>query len=530
MFKEDVELQKIIEAAWLAGSTLEEIHTRYPQYSKITYKRFLKGKPKGNIWTEERSERMRQAVLKSWEEKDESEKRKQIEHLRSLSESQKGVSLSLAPEHVQNIRAHLSSPEMRNILIESNKRRKKYTEIAIRDRAQVLGVTLVGDLSDSSNFVDVMWPDGTKSRTEIKKLMKYGISRPMGQFKKISQAKQKQEAMGLTVTVDGKFADITYKSETWRQFWDGCPNSTTLRRIKKIEQAEMITKLMQEGRSLTFACKEAGVDPTTFARKLKITSNYSQAVGLIRNFETLVQIDGAVYNKRLKGLMIRPDILCEHKKLIIEIDGLYWHTEEYKNKEYHYQRAALYESMGYNLLVFSQWEVENRRHIVDSMIANKMGAIKNKVGARKCSVKDLTVAEAGAFFRDNHLKGAGRGNCIGLLRDDVVVCAIRWHQCPEGISISRFCSKVGWSVQGGYSKLLKLLPNSPVINFVDIRHGTGRHLENYGFKLINEHIGFEWTNGYEAFNRRAFLSSGNTNGLKRYWDYGQRKYKKEIVV
>ena len=528
MFKEDVELQKIIAAAWLGGSTLEEIHANHPQYSKITYKRFLKGKPKGNIWTKERSERMRQAVLKSWAERGEGDKQKQIDHLRALSESKKGVSLTLSPEHIQNIRAHLSSPKMKSILLESNKRRKKYTESAILERAQCLGVTLVGDLSDASNFVDVVWADGTKSKVELKKLMKYGISKPVGQFKKISQAKRRREAMGLTVTVEGKFADITYKSETWRQFWNGSPNSTTRRRIKKIDQAELITKLIQEGRSLTFACKEAGVDPVTFARKLKMTSNYTQAVNIIRNFETLIQIDGAIYNKRLNGLMIRPDILIEQKKLIIEIDGLYWHTEEYKNKEYHYQRAALYESMGYNLLVFSQWEVENKRHIVDSMIANKMGAIKNKVGARKCSVREMTTTEAKYFFKDNHLKGSGRGDCIGLYYNDIAVCAIRWHLCPEGISVSRFCSKVGWSVQGGYSKLLALLPNLPMINFVDLRHGTGKHLERYGFKLINEHIGFEWTNGYEAFNRRTFLTSGNSNGLKRYWDYGQRKYKREI--
>ena len=526
MFKTDEELQKQIDTEWLDGLSIDDICSRHPEYSKITYQRFLRGK-KRTAWSDEK--RAQQSCLQKqlWATKDQDQKNKHIQHLASLSATQKGTKIDLSDSHKDNIRKHLTSEKMRQRLVESNKSRKKYTELAVLSKASDCGVSIYGDLSDSDNSVRVVWPDGAERTMAIKYFMNKELIYPVGQQTKQRIAKEKWELQGLSVALlDDSMALVSYKGDSWRQFWCGCPNATTKRRMTIVDKAEQITSLIKNGHSLTSACKQTGVDPTTFARRLKLTKDVYQSVVIGRGYEKIIKVEGEVYyNSRLGGLLIRPDIRVEDKKLIIEVDGLHWHTEQFKGKDYHHDRALLYSSMGYKLLVFSQWEVENRRHIVDSMIANKLGKIPNKVGARKCVVVELETEQANRFFNDNHLKGRGAGKTLALTSNGEVVCAIRFHKCKEGLNVSRFCSKAGWTVNGGYSKLLTLLPNENIVNFVDRRHGDGAHLTNYGFVKINEHVGFEWTTGYEAFNRRKFLgSSGLEAGMSRYWDYGQIKF------
>jgi very-short-patch-repair endonuclease len=526
MFKDDENLKKIIEQEWMRGDNLDLISASHPEYSKTTYKRFLRGKKRCSIWTEEKRKLQSEASKKSWENRDQESKDKHIKHLSNLSSSQKGVSITLSESHKENIRKHLSSDKMKKILSQSNKNRKKYTEDVILKRASDYGLTIIGDLSNSDNSVRLIWPDGEERHIAIKVFMKREPKHPIGQQTKKNLAKEKWESIGLSVVLlSNNMAKVSYKGDTWTQSWPGCPNHTTKKRMIIADKASKIVDLIHSGVNLTSACKQVGVDPTTFARRLKLTQDAYQSVVTSRKYEQVLNVEGAIYNNRLPGFMIRPDIRVEDKKLIIEVDGLYWHTEQHKKRSYHHERAKLYASLGYKLLVFSQWEIEHKRHIVDSMISNKLGNIQHKIGARKCSVVELETKKANEFFEANHLKGSGLGKTIALVYEGDVVCAIRFHKCKEGINISRFCSKVNWTVSGGYSKLLTLIPNENIINFVDRRHGNGDHLVNYGFTKIHEHIGFEWTTGYESFNRRKFAgSSGIDHGMSRYWDYGQIKF------
>jgi very-short-patch-repair endonuclease len=425
----------------------------------------------------------------------------------------------------------MKSEESRKRNIENNRKRKKYTVEAITKAVLEAGVTVEGDLSNSDNSVILTWPDGVKRSQSIKEFMKDGIVRPQSsaQNKKLA-VKKRMEDVGLEVLNVNENCEATlrYKGFTWVQKWRNRIDITASKNMSKIDKADKIKSLMDAGISLTAACKEADVDPVTFARRMKLTNNHFNSVVTNRRYEQVLQIDGAIYNSRLPGgHLLRPDIRIEDKKLIIEVDGAWCHTEQYKERNYHHKRALFLEGLGYGMLVFNQYEIENKRHIVDSMVSNKLGTIPNKVGARLCAVTSLPKLEADVFFGDNHLKGKGSGETMALTFNGSVVCALRWYIRKNEIHISRFCSLVNWNVQGGYSKLLKRLPNMDIVNFVDRRHGNGRHLEKHGFVKTHEHIGFEWTNGYELFNRRMFLgSSGLDKGLSRYWDYGQIKYVK----
>jgi len=535
-FCSDNELQEKIKQRRAQGISISQIAKEFPEYSFVTYKRFLRGT--GRV--RPNKENLSASCKKAWENITSEKKEKHIEHLRKLAAEQKGKPFYISEEHLQNMRSWLSSKKNSERVSSQNKRiKKKYTVNVIEQIAKNNNVHLVGDLRDTDNVIDVFFADGTKRRGQIKKFMKDGFSPLIGQNRKKELAIARRQRIGLDVQeAENGNAVFTYKEYSWIGQWKNALTATLFRKIKKIDQALMVKNKVAEGVSFNKACKEAGINSTTFYRHYKKTLNIIEAVLSIREYEKLLNIDklvsAAIYNNRLPNYKIRPDIRVEFPvRLIIETDGVRYHTEEYRPKGYHYKKAEIYLKEGYAFLSFTQWEIDNKKAIVMSMIKNKLKLITNKFHARKGVVTLLDNEASNTFFTENHLMGKGQGKTLALTFDNQVICAIRFYLLKNQIHISRFCNKCECTVIGAYSKLIKELSKLEldIVNFVDKRHGTGEHLLQYGFVKEKEHIGFFWADTNELYNRRKFL--GNTGydfGLKKYYDYGQIKYVKHAKL
>ena len=121
-----------------------------------------------------------------------------------------------------------------------------------------------------------------------------------------------------------------------------------------------------------------------------------------------------------------------------------------------------------------------------------------------------------------------------------------YRQSKTVMKIERFCSKLDFSVQGGFSKLLSYIETNcmgssikEIHNWVDLRYGTGKHLVNKGFVMTKETLGWKWTDGYQTFNRlscRANMDHRRLSekehakefGWYRIYDAGQRLYVKNV--
>lgn len=527
-FCENIDLQKKIKKRREQGATINEIAAEFPEYSYVTYKRFLKGT--GRYCSREK---MSKACKQAWVDKSVSEKNKHIEHLRVLAQTQRGKPLELSSEHVNKIKLWTSSEKNKERVVEQNKQRKKYTEDAILKTLNENNVGFVGDLSDSDNTITIVYPDGQTRRAQIKKFMKTGVIESPRDMVKTKQrhAIMRRTDMGVThEMIDSKTAKMSYKGCSWVQVFANM--NTTLVNVARIDKGFCLQNLLKEGHSVTRACKMIGLSPVTYARHFKQTNCSIEAVRTIRNFECLLSVDGedVIYNRQLPGYSIRPDLRIERKKLIIEIDGPYTHSDEFKTKKYHNDRFHVYKKEGYSLLAFITNEIVEKRAIVDSMINNKLGHSK-RIFARKCSIENIDTKEACSFFEDNHLMGSGSGQTLALMHNGEVACALRFAVYKGEIHVSRFCNRMGYTVIGGYTRLLSKLPvGLRIVNFVDARHGDGVHLLRQGFQLVSEHIGMWWTDQNRLINRRRFLgNSGYDHGYKKYWDYGQFKYVKEPV-
>lgn len=224
------------------------------------------------------------------------------------------------------------------------------------------------------------------------------------------------------------------------------------------------------------------------------------------------------------------DFLLTDYNLIIELDGLYWHSElEQKDNDYHIKKRDLYIKHGYTPLFFREDEINNKLDIVKSIILNKMGQ-SNRIFARKCNIINMDRENSKKFFEQNHLMGKGRGVTYGLMYNNELVSAIIIRKkSGKHYEISRFCHKLGCQVVGGFSRLIKhFLRNHDVellTTFIDRRYGAGDYLGALGFEFKNCSPSFCWTNTTECVHRLRFRgNSGYSKGFIKLWDCGQARY------
>lgn len=222
-----------------------------------------------------------------------------------------------------------------------------------------------------------------------------------------------------------------------------------------------------------------------------------------------------------------PDFTID--RLLVECDGLYWHSDECRPNYYHINKKTTYDSLGYNSLFFREDEIREKFDIVKSVVLNQLGR-SNRIFARHCSIDIIDDKLANSFFETNHLMGKGRGATYVLTFKDEIVAALRLKRTKDqNYEISRFCNLKFNTVVGSFSRLLKfaMQDKNPdrVTTFIDRRYGKGSYLTNLGFKYIHTYPSFRWTDGLITFHRLKFPgNSGYDNGLFKIYDCGQAKW------
>lgn len=184
------------------------------------------------------------------------------------------------------------------------------------------------------------------------------------------------------------------------------------------------------------------------------------------------------------------DIFVPSKNLAIEFDGIRWHCNKFKDKNYHLEKTELCESKGIQLLhIFeNEWLDPIKKQIWKSVIKHKLGLTENKIPARKCKVVEIDRQTAFDFCNKNHLQGGIKGPInLGLFyKGDLVQVAVistpRFNKNYK-YELLRLCSKLDTTVIGGASKLLKNY--SSLISYANRRWSVGNVYNQSGFKLLN---------------------------------------------
>lgn len=252
------------------------------------------------------------------------------------------------------------------------------------------------------------------------------------------------------------------------------------------------------------------------------------------------------------------DIIIPEKKIAIEYCGLYWHSElAGKDKNYHVNKLKSCLKEGYRLITVFEDEWETKRDIVKSRLQSIIGnSDVIKLFARKCNIIELTTTEARLFCQENHLQGYGSGSAIklGLFHNKILVAVMIFSKSSlsegqkhnkEGVwELHRFCTKLGYQVLGGASKLLKYFEHnyswSVLSSYADKRWSDGSLYYKLNFSFVEDTPPDCWY--VSRFIRRHGFSLPKTRneadcvkqglhkvqGYNRIWDCGSIKFIKYV--
>lgn len=191
------------------------------------------------------------------------------------------------------------------------------------------------------------------------------------------------------------------------------------------------------------------------------------------------------------------DIYLPDYKIAIEVNGIFWHNELYKDQDYHLKKTEKCLENGIRLIHIFEDEWLERREIWKSILSNILGLNNKYIAARKCEIRSVAPHDASEFLNQNHLQGScGSRIRYGLYYKDELVALMTFGKTRHFIGASnhdyellRFCTRRGVSVVGGASRLFKHFINTynpqSVVSYADRRWSVGGLYEKLGFNLYN---------------------------------------------
>ncbi len=191
----------------------------------------------------------------------------------------------------------------------------------------------------------------------------------------------------------------------------------------------------------------------------------------------------------LKGSEI--DFYIPSKKLGIEIDGVYWHSElsGKKDNQYHLNKTLQCNKEDVKLLHFFDNEWNEKTNIVKSMISTNFN-LNKKIYARKCTIETISSKDANEFHSNNHIQGSINSSIhYGLKYERKLVCLMSFSKSrfskKSDYELTRFSSLLYTTVVGGASRLLKSFlrdyDNPIIVSYADRRYSEGNLYKVLGF-------------------------------------------------
>jgi hypothetical protein len=260
--------------------------------------------------------------------------------------------------------------------------------------------------------------------------------------------------------------------------------------------------------------------------------------------------NGKVIQSYRDGLEI--DIYLPDLNIGFEFNGLYYHSNKFKDKNYHIDKTNYFKEKGIRIIHIWEDDWIHKKDIIKCQIKNWLRQTPNKIYARKCVVKEIDAKTARKFLDNNHIQGKNRSVIkLGMFHKDKLVSVMtfdhfegRKKMSDKEWNLSRFCNILDTNVVGGASKMLKYFINNylveRIISYSDNDWSLGNVYGLLGFKnLYSTKPDYKYIIDKKRINKSRYRRSNlNTNltesqemesrNILKVWDCGKTKH--ELII
>ena len=224
------------------------------------------------------------------------------------------------------------------------------------------------------------------------------------------------------------------------------------------------------------------------------------------------------------------DLYYPEKNVAIEFNGNYWHDENHKAKDYHFNKFKLCKDKNIRLVSIYESDWFNKRDNIINLLKNIF--IESQIiYARNCTISKLDHKTKSVFINKYHFYCDSNQRTIsyGLYYNDELMSVMSFgklrgqhklHNNKDHYELVRFVTKDNVRIIGGASKLFKKFISEyhPVyiICYSDNDFFTGETYNKLGFKLksLGKSIDYQWVKGTKALSRYECM----TNKLLEKYD------------
>lgn len=254
--------------------------------------------------------------------------------------------------------------------------------------------------------------------------------------------------------------------------------------------------------------------------------DYLKSIGIVN-----IQRNINILNKE------EADIFIPENNLIIEFNGTYWHSDLFKDQNYHLNKSIIAENLGYRLIHIYQYEWDDliQREKIKQLLRISCGKVKEKIYARNCDIKRIDNKQAKELNNKVHLQGHRNAKVTyGLFYKGELVQLMSFSKRKKGTindwEIIRGCPGSNNIVIGGVSKLFKHFINDynpiSIFSYCDFNKFNGKSYIELGMKYIgNTGPDLTYIVKGQIFKRQY----SNYKNIKdkvdyRIWGSGSKKY------
>ena len=249
------------------------------------------------------------------------------------------------------------------------------------------------------------------------------------------------------------------------------------------------------------------------------------------------------------------DILIPSKKIAIEYNGLYWHSELILRDpvKYHVSKLEECNKLGFKLIQIFEDEWLFKKDIVKSRLKMALGCNNvTRIHARKCEIKEINSNTKNDFLDMYHIQGMD----ISIVRlgsfynDELIsVMTFSYGNISKGskkvigeYELSRFCISDKYVIPGIASKMLSYFKRkydwSLIYSYADRRWSEGNLYYKLGFKLdrITDPNYWYTKDGFKRIHRFNLRKTKldpkditefdlrDSQGYYRLWDAGNFRF------